>query len=211
MGEDTPRQGRRRRGRRQDGQTYLLDMGPSLPLLIPRRIFLTKGVGKDKEKLASFEAALRDAGIASLNLVRVSSIVPPGAKVISKQQGLTLIRPGAITFAVISENATNEPHRLIAAGVGVAIPRDPEKHGYLSEHHSFGQTEREAGDYAEDLAAQMLASTIGVPFDVDKAYDERKEQYKMGGLIVRTTDCTKSAVGDKNGFWTTVVAVAVLQ
>jgi len=184
----------------------------SLPLLIPRRVFLTKGVGKDKEKLASFEAALRDAGIASLNLVRVSSIVPPGAKVVSKRQGLRDIKPGAITFAVMSENATDEPHRLIAASVGVAIPRDQhEKHGYLSEHHSFGQTEREAGDYAEDLAAQMLSSTLGVPFDVDKAYDERREQYKMGGLIVRTTDVTQSAVGDKNGLWTTVVAVAVLQ
>jgi arginine decarboxylase len=203
--------GRERRLHGEDGQTYLLDAEPALPLLIPRRIFLTKGVGKDKEKLASFEAALRDAGIASLNLVRVSSIVPPGAKVIPRRQGLKKVRPGAITFAVISENATNEPHRLIAASVGVAIPRDPAKHGYLSEHHSFGQTEREAGDYAEDLAAQMLASTVGVPFDVDKAYDERREQYKMGGLIVRTTDVTKSAVGDKNGLWTTVVAVAVLQ
>jgi arginine decarboxylase len=211
MADKKTGKGRRRRARKQEGQTYLLDVGPSLPLLIPRRIFLTKGVGKDKEKLASFEAALRDAGIASLNLVRVSSIVPPGAKVVSKRQGLKSVRPGAVTFAVISENATNEPHRLIAASVGVAIPRDLAKHGYLSEHHSFGQTEREAGDYAEDLAAQMLASTVGVPFDVDKAYDERKEQYKMGGLIVRTTDVTKSAVGDKNGLWTTVVAVAVLQ
>ncbi len=211
MADKKTGKGRERRLRGEDGQTYLLDAEPALPLLIPRRIFLTKGVGKDKEKLASFEAALRDAGIASLNLVRVSSIVPPGAKVIPRRQGLGKIRPGAITFAVISENATNEPHRLIAASVGVAIPRDPEKHGYLSEHHSFGQTEREAGDYAEDLAAQMLASTVGVPFDVDKAYDERREQYKMGGLIVRTTDVTKSAVGDKNGLWTTVVAVAVLQ
>ncbi len=211
MAEDAARKGRKRRVSRQDGQTYLLETEPSLPLLIPSRIFLTKGVGKDKEKLASFEAALRNAGIASLNLVRVSSIVPPGAKIIPRRQGLANIRPGAVTFAVISENATNEPHRLIAASVGVAVPRDSAKHGYLSEHHSFGQTEREAGDYAEDLAAQMLASTLGVPFDIDKAYDERKEQYKMGGLIVRTTDTTKSAVGDKNGLWTTVLAVAVLQ
>jgi arginine decarboxylase len=92
----------------------------------------------------------------------------------------------------------------------VAIPRDSERYGYLSEHHSHGQTGREAGDYAEDLAAQMLASTLGVPFDVDKAYDERKEQYKLGGLIVRTTDCTQTAVGDKKGLWTTVVAAAIL-
>ncbi|GAG19255.1 unnamed protein product, partial [marine sediment metagenome] len=41
-------------------------------------------------------------------------------------------------------------------------------------------------------------------------YDERKEQYKMGGLIVRTTETTQSAVGDKKGLWTTVIAAAVL-
>ena len=195
---------------REEGQLGLFDRHTSLPPLVPRRIFLTKGVGRDKEKLASFEAALRDAGIAYLNLVRVSSIVPPGAKIIPRKQGLALLRPGAITFTVLSENATDEPHRLLAASIGVACPRDPEKHGYLSEHHSFGQTGREAGDYAEDLAAQMLASTLGVPFDIDKAYDERREQYKVGGLIVRTSNVTQTAVGDKKGFWTTVVAAAIM-
>jgi len=188
----------------------LLDVNRSFLPMIPRRVFLTKGVGKDREKLASFEKALRDAGIASCNLVRVSSIFPPYAKIISKSQGLSLLQPGEITFAVISENSTNEPHRLIGASIGVAIPGDPDRHGYLSEHHSFGQTEREAGDYAEDLAAQMLASTLDVPFDIDKAYDERKEQYKVGGLIVRTTDCTQTAVGDKKGLWMTVLSAAIL-
>jgi arginine decarboxylase len=181
----------------------------SYPPIIPKRVFLTKGVGKDKEKLASFEKALRDAGIAFLNLVRVSSIFPPGASLVSRQQGQKLLVPGEIAFVVLAENATNEPHRLTAASIGLAVPADKKHHGYLSEHHSFGQTEREAGDYAEDVAAQMLASTLGVPFDLDKAYDERKEQYKVGGLIVQTRNCTQSAVGDKNGLWTTVVAGAV--
>jgi arginine decarboxylase len=191
-------------------QIPLIDRHRSFLPIVPRRVFLTKGVGKDREKLASFEKALRDAGIAACNLVRVSSIFPPYAKIIPKKQGLELLQPGEITFAVMSENATNEPHRLIAAAIGVAIPGDPSRYGYLSEHHSFGQTEREAGDYAEDLAAQMLASTIGVPFDVNTAYDQRKEQYKMGGLIVRTTDMTQTAVGDKAGLWTTVLAAAIL-
>ena len=193
-----------------NGQLVLFDRARSFPPMIPRRLFLTKGVGKDREKLASFEKALRSAGIASCNLVRVSSIFPPYAKIIRKRQGLAQLRPGEVTFAVMCENATNEPRRLIAASVGVAVPRDPQRYGYLSEHHSFGQAGREAGDYAEDLAAQMLASTLGVPFDVDKAYDERREQYKVGGLIVRTTNCTQTAVGDKNGLWTTVLAAAVV-
>jgi arginine decarboxylase len=200
----------KRSGERYDSQLFLFDRLRSFPPAVPRRIFLTKGVGKDREKLASFEKALRDASIAQCNLVRVSSIVPPGAKIISKKQGLRLMQPGEITYAVLSENSTNEPHRLIAASIGVAVPRNPDHYGYLSEHHSWGQTDRQAGDYAEDLAAQMLSSTLGVPFDADKAYDERKEQYKFGGLIVRTSNVTQSAIGDKKGLWSTVIAAAIM-
>jgi len=177
---------------------------------VPTKVFLTKGVGKDREKLVSYEAALRDAQIAQFNLVSVSSIFPPRAKLVSRKQGLKELRPGQIVYCVQSRNETNEPYRLISASVGIALPRDTNRYGYLSEHHSFGQKEREAGDYAEDLAAQMLATTLGVPFDPDKNYDERREQYKFGGLIVRSSSTTQSAVGDKKGLWTSVVAAAVL-
>jgi arginine decarboxylase len=177
---------------------------------VPSRIFLTKGAGRHKEKLASFELALRDARIARFNLVRVSSIFPPGCKIIPRSQGLPRLDSGEVVFCVLAESATNEPHRLVYASIGVAIPRDPEMHGYLSEHHGYGQTEDEAGDYAEDLAAQMLATTLGVPFESDRSYDEKKEQFKMGGQIVRTSNVTQSAVGDKNGLWTTVITSAVM-
>jgi arginine decarboxylase len=133
--------------------------------LVPKAIFLTKGVGKHKEKLASFEEALRAAGVAPFNLVRVSSIFPPKCKLISKVDGLSQLQKGQIVFCVMSENATNEPNRHIAASVGLAVPSDKTKYGYISEHHSFGQTDEDAGDYAEDLAAQMLATTLGVSFD----------------------------------------------
>jgi arginine decarboxylase len=172
-------------------------------------IFLTKGVGKHKEKLASFEMALRNAGLANFNLVRVSSILPPGARMVSPASGLSSLNPGQIVFAVMSDNATNEPHRLIAASIGIAKPKDPDRYGYLSEHHSFGEKENIAGDYAEDLAAQMLATTLGVPFDPDSSYDERKEIWKISNDIVRTSSITQTAVGDKNGLWTTVMAAAV--
>lgn len=188
----------------------ILERMRSFPPMVARRVFLTKGVGRDREKLASFEAALRDAGIARLNLVRVSSIVPPRAKIIPKDPGLKLLMTGEITFTVLAESATNEPHRLVAASIGVALPRDVDHHGYLSEHHSHGQTDEETGDYAEDLAAQMLASTLGVPFDLTKAYDERRQQYTVGGLIVRTSNVTQSAIGSKEGLWTTVIAAAVM-
>jgi arginine decarboxylase len=171
-------------------------------------MFLTRGVGRHREQLASFELALRDAGIAAFNLVTVSSIFPPQCKLISKQRGLARLSPGEIVFSVLSKCATNEAHRLVGASIGVAIPKDRDRYGYLSEHHSHGWNERKAGDYAEDLAAQMLGSILGLDIDVDKAWDERKEQWKIAGHIVRTTNITQTAMG-KEDLWTTVVAAAV--
>ena len=178
--------------------------------MIPQRLFLTKGVGKHKEKLTSFEAALRDAGIAPFNIVRVSSILPPGAKILPRTKGLQHLSPGEIIYAVMAESSTNEPHRLIAASIGVAIPSERNRYGYLSEYHSYGETEIRSGDKAEDLAAQMLATTLGVPFDPDTSYDERKEIWKISSEIVKTMNITQTAIGDKYGLWTTVIAAAVL-
>jgi arginine decarboxylase len=177
--------------------------------MVPKKIFYTKGVGVHKEKLASFEMALRMAGLAHCNLVLVSSIFPPGCKVISKEEGLKLLRPGEIVFAVYDRESNNEPNRLIAASVGVAIPADATMHGYLSEHHSFGETDEKAGEYAEDLAASMLATTVGIEFDPELDWDEREQIFKMSGKIVRTANITQSAVGNKDGLWTTVFAAAV--
>ncbi len=177
--------------------------------MIPNYLFLTRGIGKHKEFLQSFELALRNAGIQYCNLVNVSSIVPPGCQVIPKEKGLRMLKPGEITFAVIAKNSTNEPNRLIASSIGVAIPTGKDKYGYLSEHHSYGQTNEVAGDYAEDLAATMLATTMGIRFDPEAAWDERKQLFRTTGLIIKTTNATQSAKGDKNGLWTTVVAAAV--
>ncbi len=179
-------------------------------MYVPTRIFFTKGVGKHKEYLASFELALRNAGIEICNLVSVSSIFPVGAKTITRTQGLKSLRPGQITHCVMARNSTNEPNRLIASSLGVAIPADKAMYGYLSEHHPYGETEKIAGDYAEDLAATMLATTLGIEFDAGRAWNEREQVYKMSGKIVRSFNVTQSAQGDKNGLWTTVIAVGVL-
>jgi arginine decarboxylase len=181
----------------------------TLPL-VPRSVFFTKGCGVHRQRLQSFELALRRAGIAPLNLVRVSSIFPPGCAMISRERGLQRLHAGEITFVVMAQAETNEPNRLVSASIGLATPADPTVYGYLSEHHGFGQTAKKSGDYAEDLAATMLASTLGIEFDPDKDYDQRREIYRMSGRIVRTRSITQSAEGDKNGLWTTVVTAAVL-
>lgn len=177
--------------------------------MIPKYFFLTKGVGKHKEQLQSFELALRDAGIHHCNIVNVSSIIPPGCKLIPREQGLKAIRPGEITFVVLARNSTNEPHRLIVSSIGVAIPSGKNNYGYLSEHHTYGQTDEVAGDYAEDLAATMLATTMGIQFDPEIAWREKEQMFKTSGLIIKTTNITQSATGEKNGLWTTVIAAAV--
>jgi|SRR3989344_5734403 len=179
-------------------------------MFVPDYIFFTKGKGIHKDYLQSFELALRDAKIEKCNLVTVSSIYPPGCKRIPLEDGIKYLEPGQITFAVMARNSTNEPNRLIAASIGVATPADETQHGYLSEHHPFGETDEKAGEYAEDLAATMLATTLGIEFDSNTAWDEREKTFKMSGKIVKTYNVVQSAEGDKNGLWTTVIASAIL-
>jgi len=188
------------------GETGFL---PFFDLMVPRAIWFTNGVGVHKDRLSSFELALRDADVEIANLVTVSSIFPPHCREISRKEGHKLIRPGQIIHCVMARQDTNEPNRLICAAIGLARPSNPEMYGYLSEHHSYGETGKRAGDYAEDLAATMLATTLGIEFDPEKAYDERKEVYRMSRQIVRTRSVVQSAEGDKNGKWTTVVALGV--
>lgn len=177
--------------------------------LVPQAVFFTKGVGKHRNKLQSFELALRHAGIEKANLVRVSSILPPRCKIVSKAEGLKRMKPGAITFVVLAEASTNEPNRLVGAGIGLAVPADRGQYGYISEHHGYGMREKDLGDFVEDMAATMLATTLGIEFDADTDYDERKELYKMSGKIVRSRNNVQTAEGDKTGLWTTVVSAAV--
>lgn len=178
--------------------------------MVPNKLFLTKGVGVHKNKLSSFELSLRNAGIEKCNLVYVSSIMPPQCKIVSKQEGVSLLRPGQITHCVMARNETCEPNRLISAAIGIAMPSDRDNYGYLSEHHAYGEIAKVSGDYAEDLAATMLASTLGLSFDSEQAWDERKQVYRASGHIFKTRNICQSAEGNKNGLWTTVIAAAVL-
>jgi arginine decarboxylase len=177
--------------------------------LVPKYACFVKGHGVNPQKLNSFEMALRDAGISQFNLVRVSSIFPPHCKIVSAREGLKHLEAGQIVHCVMANSETNEPNRLVAAAVGMARPRDAGQFGYLSEHHSYGETAKKAGDYCEDLAATMLATLLGVDFDPNKNYDERKEIYRMSGRIVESRSIVQSAEGHKDGLWTTVVAACI--
>ena len=177
--------------------------------MIPQNFFFTKGVGIAREQLSAYELALRDAGIAQFNLVSVSSILPPGCKKISRDKGVAILNPGEVVFCVMVRNETNEPNRLIGAAVGCAVPARAKKYGYLSEHHCFGETEEKAGDYAEDLAASMLASTLGIKFNLNDAWDTRRQAFRLSGKIIYTSNVTQTTRANKNGLWTSVVTAAI--
>jgi len=179
--------------------------------LTPRFLFLTKGLGIHESRLRSFEHALRDAGIANQNIVLVSSILPPGCSLISKEEGIEYIKKasGSVRFAVMARIDSDEPHRLIAASIGIARPSDPKFHGYISEYHEYGVVEQKAGDHSEDLAAEMLAETLGIEFNPDTAWNDKEKVFKVSGKILQTRNITQTAVSDKRGFWTTAIASAV--
>ncbi len=176
---------------------------------IPKALFFTKGKGIHKDYLTSFELALRDARISDLNLVTVSSIKPPKCKILTISEGRKYLLSGQITFAVMARSSTKEPNRLIAASIGLANPKEDDKYGYLSEHHSTGETAQKAGDYAEDMAMEMLATTMGLPNDPSLTWDDKEEQWRLSGKIYNTQNYTQSAEGNKDGLWTTVVSAAV--
>jgi arginine decarboxylase len=176
--------------------------------LVPTKVFLTKGIGRHRYQLKSFEEALRKAGVAQQNLVTVSSILPPKCKMISKENGLKRLSPGEICFCVMARSDTDEHGRLVASSIGVAVPRDRNQWGYLSEVHGYGMNLTTAADMAEDLAAGMLGTTLGLEVDPNKAWSEKEQVYKSSGMIIRTTNITQTARGQQD-LWTTTVALAV--
>jgi arginine decarboxylase len=177
--------------------------------LVPARVFLTKGLRKHRYQLKSFEEALRQAGVAQQNLVQVSSILPPKCKIIARENGLKSLVPGQITYCVMARSDTNEHGRLIASSIGIAVPKDRNNWGYISEVHGHGMNQQEAADMSEDLAADMLGTTLGLEVDPNQAWSEKEQVYKASGLIIRTSNITQTARGQK-GLWTTTVAIAML-
>jgi arginine decarboxylase len=178
-----------------------------MSVIVPSKVFLTKGQGQHKEKLVSFEKALREAGIAPFNLVRVSSIYPPHCQLISRREGVKLLQPGQILFVVLSEAATDEAGRLVSASIGMAIPKDPTRYGYLAENEGTGPSEKEAGLFTEYLAAEMLATKMGEK--LKEPGQGRRAYHISNGMSLETRSISQTATGAE-GLWTTALAAAVL-
>jgi arginine decarboxylase len=180
-------------------------------MFVPKKAFFASGIGFHKNELQSYELALRDAGIERQNLVNVSSIYPPHCEQLDLEEGLRLLKPGQITFCVMARISTNEYGRLLGTSVGIALPTDRNQYGYISEVHSYGMDEMEIGDFSEDMASTMLATTLGVEFDPDKDYDERREIYLMSGKVVESFSHPCVSTGRRGGFVTAISCVVFIE
>jgi arginine decarboxylase len=101
----------------------------------------TAGHAEGGTPLNAFDNALLAAGIGNINLVKVSSIVPPDVSVIE----LPKIKPGAIVPTAYAAMTSEVPGETIAAAVGYALPDDPAKNGVIMEFHGAttrGEAER---------------------------------------------------------------------
>ncbi len=177
--------------------------------MVPHSIFFVKGVGVHPLEIVSFDLALRDAGIERFNLVPVSSICPPGCKIVTPEEGLKQLSPGEIVFCVMARTQTDSPGRKLGASLGVALPSDKGKYGYLGEHWTFDDDVEHLGEHTQNIAATMLASKLGMDIKDDGQPPGPKEFYLSAGKISKIFDVTQVSEGDKGGAWTTVVAAAV--
>lgn len=98
-----------------------------------RKYKISCGIGKANYVLSAFDAALRDAGCANYNLLKLSSILPAGFSQVSKIDLLEgSVLPTAYCSFAAGENE-KEYGQTIAAAIAVGIPRDRQKVGVIME------------------------------------------------------------------------------
>jgi arginine decarboxylase len=196
---------------KNSGEAKEISIGMGMPL-VPKRVFLAKGVGVGEKQLTSRELAMTDAGIEKVNLIKASSIIPPGCQFISPNEGKEMLRIGQMTFAIMAETSTNEPHKLIAAAIGVAKPEDENEYGFFTEieqEEGYGKTEEKASEEVMELAVHNLALSWRAPFNPKEDYDPQKKLYRIKNKNVRVSHLTQTSFGDKDGLYTTVFVAAV--
>jgi arginine decarboxylase len=126
----------------------------------PRRAVLVAASAEGPFELVAFDNALRKAGIAELNLVQVSSILPQNCELIDNSQ-MPYIEPGTVVPVVMSKISSSTPGQKIAAALGIAIGEN--SHGMVSEYHDIGVSEKTAAKTAEAMVKYMMENRGLVP------------------------------------------------
>lgn len=126
---------------------------------VPRSYFLVSGAADAQTPLNAFDAALRDAGIEDLNLVKVSSIVPPGCQRVDPRP----IAAGTMVAAAYASITSALPGEVIAAGVAVGLPEEADRAGIIMEYSARGHREEieEIVSSMARYALEMRGLTVG--------------------------------------------------
>ncbi len=148
---------------------------------LPKRFFLTSGWGEASTELNAFDAALIKAGIGDTNLVKMSSILPPGAEQVEGFE----FRKGSLVPLAFGTIASSRPGTLISAAVAVGIPEDPRAAGLIMECEAEGPSE-ECERLARDMVREGMETIRGVRI--------REIKSISASLTVRTVGAVFAAV-----------------
>jgi len=106
-----------------------------------KTIPITKGTGGGDTKMAAFDAALYAAGIANYNLIRLSSIIPPGFEPIPQKMDWNDKEHGNKLYVVYASKIENEMGKEAWAGIGWVTTTDGTKRGLFTEHEGNSELE----------------------------------------------------------------------
>jgi len=178
--------------------------------IIPNKFFFTRGKGVHQKELRAFEIALQDAGVHTGNFVKISSIIPPGCKLISREEGVKLLKPGQIAFSVMAQSQTNEPGQIVTAGIGMAQPKDETMYGFLAEAEEvIGRTEDDVEEDVIEMAIENLVAQWNPKFDGESVFRKGKKHYEIDGREINVDSVVQSAKGAEENQFTVVLALAV--
>lgn len=140
---------------------------------LPEVVVLSAGHAEGITPLNAFDNALLAAGVGNLNLIRVTSIIPPGARVVKlveswPAQLKKYLRPGMLVPAVYEYIVSQKPGQLITAAIGAGLPVNVKQNGVIVEYKCVGET----GE-AEKMGRKMI----------ENMFEQRKMKLKQVKIV----------------------------
>lgn len=180
--------------------------------MIPTRLYLAQGVGTHKQNKNARDRASTPAGLADLNLLPVSSVLPAGIRLIGPEEFRSSVTPGQIVPAIHGICESNTVGQIVTATLTAVLPDDPEVVGYVAETYEWpGLTSEMAVRRTETSALQLFAERHGEDdFVADDVWRATRKDYTIAGH--RVTLRTLHAEGEVNweGDFCVALVAAVL-
>lgn len=169
-------------------------------IFIPARVFFVSGTATHQLERVALQRAMREAGVADCNLVKVSSLIPPEARIIPSAEGRRLLHPGNIVHAVIAQAQTNEPHQRISTAIAWAKPDRLDVPGYIAELEedlAKGKSAATAEMTVGEEALEIMAMRLRTKVDAKRAWERRgrSRTVRIGRTTVHTGSLSVSIVG----------------